>query len=78
MKCPIPYLIYCGYDNEFDIMSKFGVSQEMAKNVLKSMRGRIKKYNNSIFDYEVPLLELLLGDKLDKSSFSVISSKSSS
>ena len=59
-------------------MSKFGVSQEMAKNVLKSMRGRIKKYNNSIFDYEVPLLELLLGDKLDKSSFSIISSKSSS
>ena len=33
MKCPIPYLIYCGYNNEFDIMSKFGVSQEMAKNV---------------------------------------------
>lgn len=74
MKCPIPYLIYCGYCNEYDIMSKFGVSQEMAINVLKSIKGRMKVYNKNIFDYELPLLELLLGDKLDNSKFSIIKS----
>ncbi len=74
MKCPIPYLIYKRIENVTDIMSKFHASEEMANNVRKGLLGRIRKYGYDIFDYELPLLELLLGDELDYSKFAVIDS----
>lgn len=74
MKCPIPYLIYMRIIDMTDIMSIFHASEEMASNVQKGLLARIRKYGYDIFDYELPLLELILGDKLDYSKFTVIDS----
>jgi hypothetical protein len=74
MKCPIPYLIYKRIANITDIMSVFHTSEEMAINVRKGLLARIKKYDYDIFDYELPLLELLVGSELDYSKFTVIDS----
>ena len=59
---PIPYLIVKGIDNCNDIMSIFGVDDEMSSFIYKNIRNRKKKHGSKIFDYELPLLKHLLGN----------------
>lgn len=58
---PIPYLIVKGIDNCNDIMSIFGVDEDMASFIYKNIRNRKRKHGFKIFDYEKPLLKHLLG-----------------
>ena len=46
---PIPYLIVKGIDNCNDIMSIFGVDDEMSSFIYKNIRNRKKKQNNLVF-----------------------------
>lgn len=57
--CPIPYLLVKGMESVNEIVSHFGVSMEAAENVVSNLLGRKKKYGTKIFDYEIPLLELI-------------------
>lgn len=60
IMCPIPYLIMLDVDDKFTIISDFGLSDEAAGNALSNIRNRKNVYGNKIFDYEKPLIELLL------------------
>ena len=62
---PIPYLIIKGINNCNDIMSIFGVDEEMASFIYKNIRNRKNKHGLKIFDYEKPLLKHLLGSYYD-------------
>ena len=57
--CPTPYLIVKGITHPSDIISRFGVSAEMACYISDSVRNRMAKYGDKIFDYEKPLIKLL-------------------
>lgn len=59
---PIPYLIVKGIENRNDIMSTFGVDEDMANFIIKNIRNRKLKHNTKIFEYEKPLLKHLLGE----------------
>ena len=72
MKCPIPYLVYKDITNKEDIMVMFHISEEMAGYVRGNVINRISSYGHDIFAYELPLLELLLGEELDYSKFKII------
>lgn len=58
LACPTPYLIWKNITNVNEIISTFGVSASIACNVAKSVNNRIKKYGYTIFDYELPLIDL--------------------
>lgn len=58
MACPTPYLIWKNITDVNEIISTFGVSATIAGFVSKSVKNRIDKYGNKIFDYEKPLIDL--------------------
>lgn len=60
---PISYLIALNISNINQIMADFEVDYEMAGYINKNLRNRRSHYGNQIFDYEMPLLEHLLGDQ---------------
>ena len=72
MRCPTPYLVYKRIDKAKDIQLEFGVSSQMAEIAENNVKQRVKRYENKIFDYELPILRLLLGDEFDLSKIEVI------
>ena len=62
---PISYLIAMRIENPNQIMSEFGVDYEMASFITKNIRNRKRRYKNSIFEYEKPLLRHLLGEQYE-------------
>ena len=56
---PTPFLIVKGILNPNEIISRFGVSATIANNISSSVRNRVAKYGDKIFDYEKPLIMLL-------------------
>ena len=61
--CPIPVLIVRGIYNQSEIISEFKISASAAANASKSLQNRMKRYNNSLFEYEKPLIIQLFGDE---------------
>lgn len=57
--CPIPFLLLKKIDVPLEIMSFCGTSLTVAYNVCSNIENRRKKYNYSLFDYEVRLIEHL-------------------
>ena len=57
--CPIPYLIEKGIEKEGDIVSRFGVSMEAAKNVSSNVKNRKLRSGNKIFKHEEAFLRLI-------------------
>ncbi|MDO4178274.1 MAG: hypothetical protein Q4D21_03695 [Phascolarctobacterium sp.] len=64
--CPIPYLIAKEIYEVNDIVENFNVSYEMAKYISSSIKKRINKYGNKIFDYERSLINMLLPNYIFK------------
>ena len=59
MMCPIPILIRREINDIATIMSNYNVSHDAAKNVLTNLKNRRKRYKNKIFDFEMPLINLI-------------------
>lgn len=59
---PSPYWIYYRITDTNEIMTKSGLSEEAASYVKKGLRNRIKKFGYKFFNYEIPLLELMVPD----------------
>lgn len=76
LRCPIPYVIYKGYDSSFELVRDFGISYEQARIVISNVQNRKRKYGNKYFKYEIELLEYLLGEKFDINNFEVVDSDS--
>lgn len=66
---PIPYLIAKNIENINEIMATFGVDENMASFIRKNVKNRKAKYGSGIFEYEVPLLEHLLGSRYVKDNY---------
>lgn len=75
MRCPTPYLVYKKMENSNLIQVEFGVSTQMAEIAENNVKQRIKKYGYGIFDYELPLLQQILGDDYDESTIEIINNK---
>lgn len=58
MACPTPYLVWRNITDVDEIISTFGVSASIARNVSKSVKNRIDKCGFKIFDYERSLIDL--------------------
>lgn len=58
MACPTAYLVWKNITDVNEIISTFGVSATIAGYVSSSVKNRINKYGNKIFDYEKPLIKL--------------------
>ena len=60
IMCPIPYLIKANINDALTLISDHRVSAEAAGYAIKNVRNRKAKYGDRIFDYEQPLIDLLL------------------
>lgn len=60
IMCPIPYLIKANINDALTLISDHRVSAEAAHYAIKNVRNRKAKYGDRIFDYEQPLIDLLL------------------
>ncbi len=58
-SAPTPFLVIKGFTHPNEIISRFGVTASIANNIASSIRNRMAKYGDMIFDYERPLIELL-------------------
>ena len=61
--CPIPVLIVKKIYNQSDIISDFKVSASVAGFVSENLQNRRRKYDDSLFKYEQPLIRFLFGDE---------------
>lgn len=59
LACPIASLIWENIENPNEIVAKYGVSYQMAKYLSKNVKNRKRRYGNTIFDYEKPLIKQL-------------------
>ena len=59
LACPIPYLVANNIKSQNEIISIFGVSNQMAGYIVRNLENRIQKYGTRIFEYEVPLIKHL-------------------
>lgn len=59
---PIPYLVAKRITSPIEIISHCGLSQEAASNAAKNVCNRMRVYDTRIFDYEKPLINLLIGE----------------
>lgn len=57
LACPIPLLVMYNITDEDEIVSKFGVSYEMAIYIVRRLKNRMKKYGNKLFEHEVRLVK---------------------
>lgn len=57
--CPTSYLLLKGIESADEIAEYCGVSKSAAKNAASNIKNRKEKYGNSLFSYEVPLIEHL-------------------
>lgn len=60
LACPTPYLVWKNITDVNEIISTFGVSATIAGYVASSVKNRINKYGDKIFDYEQPLIDLFV------------------
>ncbi len=74
LRCPLPYVIYLDIKSISEIISKFKISHEQATYVMSNLCYRSRKYGNAYFEYEVPLLKHLLGEKYNEKEFKIIKS----
>ena len=56
LRCPIPYVIYKGYDSSFELVRDFGISYEQARIVMSNVQNRKRKYGKSILDMNLSYL----------------------
>ena len=72
LRCPIPYVMHLGLTTKADIIAKFDISDEQAGYVLSGIENRKAKYGNGFFEYELNLLQHLLGEDFHKDDFRII------
>lgn len=65
LGCPIPVLIMYDITDINQIMSQFGISYEMAKNIQSGLINRMRWHGNNLFDYEIPLAKHIDSDYYD-------------
>ena len=72
LRCPLPYVIYLNISDIAEIISKFKISYEQATYIVKSAQNRVSSYGRAYFEYEIPLLKQLLGEKYDEKKIKII------
>ena len=68
LRCPIPLVLYLGINTSSELMSMFGTSREQARYVLSNIKNRKQKYGDTLFDYEIDLLNQLLGNDFNQNN----------
>lgn len=59
-QAPIPYLIKAGICDDLTLISDHRLSAKAAGNAIQNVKNRKAKHGDKIFDYEQPLVDLLL------------------
>ncbi len=54
--CPIPYLLLKGIKKTEEVVLLCNVDIIPANYVIKNINNRRRKYDNQLFDYEIPLI----------------------